>query len=138
MSDKNVNRLGQLLEKLRTSQGLSLRDASKKTDVSYSYLSQLENKTSTISPTTKTLQKLAKGYNYPLAELIEAAEATETKVSSKFEKNKIKDLDLRKILSDKEHTILLGNITLSSEEKEDILNYVEYIVNKRKAQASGE
>jgi len=68
--------LGKFLEDLRVSEGLSLREAAKRSGLSHSYIRDLElginRKTNApISPSTDTLEQLAKAYNYPFDKLLE-------------------------------------------------------------------
>lgn len=73
-----ANRLGTLIKEYREKTGLSLRDLGKITGLSYSYIAQLEKGVDprtgkNIVPTINTLQRLAKGLNMGLEELMLAA-----------------------------------------------------------------
>lgn len=69
-------KLGMLLKELRGDE--SLRDAAKRMDISYAYLSILEKEIDTrtgkpIKPTPETLHQIAIAYKYDYMELIKAA-----------------------------------------------------------------
>lgn len=69
-------KLGALLKELRGDE--SLRNASKRMNISYSYLSLLEkgidNRTGTpVKPSSETLRQIAKGYKYDYMKLIKIA-----------------------------------------------------------------
>lgn len=71
-----MNELGKLLRELRGER--SLREMSKLTNLSHTYISDLEkgynhNTKAPINPSAETLKQLSKAYNYPLNELFEKA-----------------------------------------------------------------
>lgn len=71
-----VSELGDFLRKLRG--GLSLREAAKRSGLSYTYIRSLElgkhpRTGSTINPTPEALRSLSKAYNYPHEELMKLA-----------------------------------------------------------------
>ncbi|MGE7999714.1 helix-turn-helix domain-containing protein [Lysinibacillus sp. NPDC093190] len=68
--------LGELLKELRGDEGL--RDAAKRMEITYSYLSMLEKGTDwrtgkPLKPTPETLHQIANAYKYDYMKLIEAA-----------------------------------------------------------------
>jgi transcriptional regulator with XRE-family HTH domain len=71
-----VSELGGFLRKLRG--GLSLREAAKRSGLSYTYIRSLElgkhpRTGASINPTPEVLRSLAKAYNYPHEELMKLA-----------------------------------------------------------------
>lgn len=70
--------LGEVLEKLRIDLSLSLREAAKRSGLSYTYIRDIErgynrSTKAPIKPTPETLQRLAKAYNYSYDELMQTA-----------------------------------------------------------------
>jgi len=68
----------QLLTKIRTNRGLSLREAAKRSGLSHSYIDILEKgfhpKTkSPVQPSPDSLKALSKAYGYPYEELMKTA-----------------------------------------------------------------
>jgi len=61
--------VGDVLKKIRCDRNMTLRDVEKITNISNSYLSQLENGTRGM-PTLKTLKKLAFAYGFEVHNLI--------------------------------------------------------------------
>ena len=117
MEDKQ--RLPKALKKLRAVKGMSLRQVELKTGVSNSYLCQLENG-KIKEPSPHILRKLARVYDVDLIDLMKLAgyhkEETEENVYKKITTNAIYD------------TICC----LNDYEKEDVLEYIEFIRSKRK------
>lgn len=72
------NRLGKVLEDIRKSKKLTLRDVAVKTGLSHTYIRDLElnynRKTKApIKPTPDTLRKLSQAYDYPYEQLLKLA-----------------------------------------------------------------
>lgn len=71
-------KFGEYLKSLRDDRQLTLRDVERMEKISNAYLSQIERGERGI-PTIKTLNKLAKAYGVPIAELTKKAEEELTK-----------------------------------------------------------
>lgn len=118
-----MNELGDILIKLRGK--LSLREAAKRSGLSYSYISSLEKgkhpKTgAAINPTPEILRSLAKAYNYPHEELMKLAGHLDKQTEGKEEK---KHTDTQKELF-KEFS------SLSEEDKDYVRGLIRRIKGK--------
>lgn len=67
--------LGEVIRKLRLQRNLTVRDLAEKTNLSYAYISQIENGKRT--PTIETLDKLAKALGVTIQYLIDAPKTEE-------------------------------------------------------------
>lgn len=67
--------LGEVVRKLRLQRNLTVRDLAEKTNLSYAYISQIENGKRT--PTIETLDKLAKALGVTIQYLIDAPKTEE-------------------------------------------------------------
>lgn len=91
-----VRELGDLLIRLRGT--LSLREAAKRSGLSYSYISSLEKGKhprtgAPINPTPEILRNLAKAYNHPYDELMKLAGYSDNKEDPSIEVGKKEVLD---------------------------------------------
>ena len=73
-----MNDLGNRIKQLREIKGISLREVSKETEISHSFLSNLEKgfdprSGKKINPTPHTIRKLAKFYNVAYVDLLNIA-----------------------------------------------------------------
>lgn len=117
--------LGDLLKKLRGK--LSLREAAKRSGLSYSYISSLENGKhprtgAPINPTPDILRNLANAYDYPYEELMKAAGYLSDEEEEKKEINHEAVTDLIEFLTSPNSTIN-GN-PIPQDFINDIVGYV--------------
>ncbi|MGB5157275.1 helix-turn-helix domain-containing protein [Desulfobacterium sp. N47] len=111
--------LPEVLKELRTAKDLSLRQVEKKTGVSNAYLSQLENG-KIKEPSPHILHKLAEVYDTSYNNLMKLAGYIH-----KIEGENVS----KKIMSD---VAFKAMTELNDDEKEAVLEYIEFIRNKRK------
>jgi transcriptional regulator with XRE-family HTH domain len=111
--------LPEVLKNLRSAKGLSLRQVEKKTGVSNAYLSQLENG-KIKEPSPHILHKLAEIYDTSYNNLMKLAGYIEKREGENVSKKIMSDVAF-KALSE-----------LDDDEKEAVLEYIEFIRNKRK------
>ncbi|WP_209121561.1 helix-turn-helix domain-containing protein [Alkalihalobacillus sp. BA299] len=135
-----MNELGELLRKLRGKR--SLRNVAKLTDLSHTYISDLEkgfshNTKAPINPSPDTLKRLAKAYEYPYEELLTKAgyideenENDQAKLNTKDELDIAKRMEqLRKDL-EKGDGLSFSGEPMSEEAKESLLEAMEYAVRQ--------
>lgn len=123
MAGKETNKkasLGQYLSSLRTMKGLTLREVEEATnnDISNAYLSQLENGR-IMKPSPNILYSLAKIYGVRYDELMD--KAGYIIASSKGDKT-----------SKGSRVAAFANETLTSEEQDELLDYLAYLRSKKK------
>lgn len=111
--------LSEVLKELRSAKDLSLRQVEKKTGISNPYLSQLENG-KIKEPSPHMLHKLAEVYETPYNDLMKLAGYIKEKKGEHIS---------RKIMSD---VAFKAMDELNDDEKEAVLDYIEFIRNKRK------
>lgn len=78
LSKKNNNYIGSKIKSLRKNRGLTLEELGKKSNLSKTYISQIENKDQT-NPSVSVLKKITDAFNVPLMSLFD----------SNFEKKKV-------------------------------------------------
>jgi len=117
MHDKPI--LSEVLKNLRSAKNLSLRQVERKSGVSNAYLSQLENG-KIKEPSPHILHKLAEVYDTPYNDLM--------KLVGYIKEQKGENVS-KKIMSDVAFKALSE---LKDDEKEAVLEYIEFIRNKRK------
>ncbi|MFS0837229.1 helix-turn-helix domain-containing protein [Paenibacillus sp. 1P03SA] len=100
-----MSNIHEFLTELRKNRGLTLREVSKKSGLSHSYISSLEKGVhprtkAPINPSPDSLKRLAAAYNFPYKELMDAAgywDAKESTDSIKIEKESEYSLSENKI-----------------------------------------
>ena len=112
--------LGERLKKARLKADFTQIQVKEKTKINNKTLSNWENDVS--SPDFESLNLLADLYEVSTDQLL----GRDTKVKSKEEK---KPKDLQKILED--HEIMFDGIPLDDEEKQEILDVIQYKLYKR-------
>lgn len=118
MKAKNVE-LSDTLRRLREAKGFSLRQVEKKSGISNAYLSQIE--TGKIKePSPHILHKLSEVYDTSYNDLMKLAGYIEEKKGERVSKKIMSDVAF-KVMSE-----------LTDEEKDAVLEYIEFIRNKRK------
>lgn len=123
-----MHELGDLLIKLRG--GLSLREAAKRSGLSYSYISSLEKGKhprtgAPINPTPEILRNLSKAYNHPYEELMKLAGYTDS-IKEAVHIKETEEEKLRRIASDKIQKI--KNI----EDLNKAIDHLDYLESKNK------
>lgn len=113
--------LGLYLRKIRENCALSLRQVGNQSSISYSHLSMIEN--GTRKPTALILKQLAKVYNLDYIDLYEKAGYIDL---SKNDKSTPTTSSLTSSYS------YINTEGLSKEDIEDVLNFIEFIKNKKK------
>lgn len=129
-------KLGEFLEELRGN--LSLREASKKSGLSHSYIRDIElglnraNKTP-ITPSPDVLKRLANAYKYPYNDLLKRAGHLEEEYNAKSDWPNDKILDDQNIRYN-EVRMKLERIMLSGDQAtiDAALSYLEYLANRAK------
>lgn len=122
-----MNELGELLRKLRGKR--SLRDVGKLTELSHTYISDLEkgfnhNTKAPINPSPDTLKRLSGAYDYPYSELLKVAGYIEETNEGDIAENDL-DEEYRKIerfarkVSSKEREKALNLLKLAFEDAFD-------------------
>jgi len=115
-----MSSLGETLKSLRNLKDLKLKDVEQKLGISNAYLSQLENE-KVKNPSANTLYKLAKLYNVDLEVLLYAAGI--------IQENPVEQRDeMTKFMN----AISYSSNGLSEEQKESVLEYLEFIKNRKK------
>jgi transcriptional regulator with XRE-family HTH domain len=123
-----VSELGVFLRKLRG--GLSLREAAKRSGLSYTYIRSLElgkhpRTGSPINPTPDILRGLAKAYNYPHEELMRKAGYLDKEIKNDIYKEETQ-LD-----KDKKYALeLIMGITDPDKQKAAI-EYLKYLAGEK-------
>lgn len=124
-----MSELGRLLRELRGKD--SLREASKKTGVSHTYLSIIEKghdlrSGSPVKPAFETLRSISKAYHYPYEELLRVAGYIDGDNSKDNEDELLEGIDLE--LTDDEllerFNISLDGMKLSEDESKEIIAYL--------------
>jgi transcriptional regulator with XRE-family HTH domain len=110
--------LGEKLRQYRSLKGLTLRDVERKTKVSNAYLNQLEQG-NIKGPSPHFLHKLANFYGVPYTNLLKLAGYLMPKEEAQAKKTAGVAFSLLK--------------DLTEEEEEELLKYLEFIRQKRKA-----
>ena len=118
MEAKNPE-LSEVLRRLRESKGLSLRQVEKKTGVSNAYLSQIENG-KIGEPSPHILHKLADIYETPYQDLMKLAGYIKKKDGERVRENIMSDVAFSTYSE------------LSSDEKEEVLNFLNYVRSRKK------
>ncbi len=111
--------LGIKLKTTRKELSLTLRQVEKSLTISNAYLSQLEND-KIKNPSANVLYKLASLYCIPLNELLEAAGIIEKKEAKPDKHNELMQ------------RIAFSSESMTDEEKEQVLNYLEFIKSQNK------
>lgn len=123
-----MQELSSVLRRLRGD--MSLREAAKRSGLSYSYISSLEKGKhprtgATINPTPEILRSLAKAYNYPHEELMKLAgyiDSAEDEAIHNEETN---------LESDKKYALdLLMGIT-DPDKKKAAIEYLKYLAGEK-------
>lgn len=134
-----MNELGELLRKLRGKR--SLREVSKLTELSHTYISDLEkgfnhNTKAPINPSPETLKRLSVAYDYPYESLMKVAGYFDTdSIIAGFEKaEKEEEEDQSPIPPSVRAWLRADTSGLSREQqellKDDLADYFEYRKNK--------
>lgn len=134
-----VSELGVFLRKLRG--GLSLREAAKKSGLSYTYIRSLElgkhpRTGAPINPTPDILRGLAKAYNYPHEELMRKAGYLDKEDSAE---KLIEYMDVLELTDEEIYdrmTFKVDDMTLSKEEVLEFIAFVRYQRSKKKVPAA--
>jgi HTH-type transcriptional regulator, competence development regulator len=116
MGDKAQEKLGDILRRRRISLGFSLRDVSKKTDISNPYPNQIEQHKIS-SPSPSVLKKLSDLYSVSYSRLLELAG------HPSFDKSE-KPVFFR---------TSSGLEELTKNEEKQLLDYLEFIRSRRKS-----
>lgn len=111
--------LAEILRRLRETKRLSLRQVEKKTGVSNAYLSQIENG-KIGEPSPHILHKLSEVYDTSYNDLMKLAGYIKEEKGEKINKKIISDVAFKAMDE------------LSDDEKEAVLEYIEFIRRKRK------
>lgn len=111
--------LSEVLKELRSAKGLSLRQVEKVTGVSNAYLSQIENG-KIKEPSPHILHKLAGAYDISYNNLMKLAGYIQQKEGEDVGKKIMSDVAFKAFKE------------LNANEKEAVLEYIEFIRNKRK------
>ncbi len=114
---------GKYIKNIRNDRNLTTRQLELYSGVSNSYLSQLENGKRNI-PSPDVLRKLSKGLKVPYKELLEKAGYIDEETISSHPS------DLVEIL--KEQGVTAFGKKLTEEEKEHVLNTIDFIVKNKK------
>lgn len=110
---------GEYIKALREAKGLTLREVEKKTEVSNSYLSQLES-SKIKQPSPTTLYKLAELYGVKYEVLMEKVGYPVPKANTQVKARKAEDAVLHRV----------G--VISNEEEMELLEYLKFIRSRRK------
>lgn len=123
-----MSNIAEVIKNLRDSKEWSQRKLSLASGVSNTEISRIENGKRP-NPSLKTLDKLAKSFNISLEELLSLSGLANinNEVSTTAEEKKPKDL--QKILED--HEIMFDGIPLDDDEKQEILDIIQYKLYKR-------
>lgn len=120
-----MRELGDLLIRLRGT--LSLREAAKRSGLSYSYISSLEKGKhprtgAPINPTPEILRNLAKAYNHPYDELMKLAGYSDNK-----EDPSIEELGKKEVLDRIDKEIFEEIVKLNIKQKEKLKKLMEIV-----------
>lgn len=122
------NKLGNYIKGVRTSKNMSLRELAKRSGVSHSYLSQLENG-KTNNPSIEVSRKIAKGLNVPLYEFqIRSGQMPGYRPYSPI-KDYINNADLYEILRESTRP-RYKNQQLLKEDIEQIIKFIDNFIYK--------
>lgn len=113
-----MNSLGTILKEARSKTGLTLRQVEDSSGVSNAYLSQLEND-KIKSPSANILYKLSSLYNIPLNLLLKGAGIIEGHVEETSTNNSFIN------------RVAFSSEGLTEEEKQDVLQYLEFLKTKK-------
>ncbi|WP_427340509.1 helix-turn-helix domain-containing protein [Caloranaerobacter sp. DY30410] len=106
--------VGKRIKKLRKERGLSLKELSKKTDISISFLSDIENGRS--NPSLERLKDIARGLNTTVSYLL--GETDDVEINS----------EIKELLSNPEFLKILDELkdfnSWSDEDKSEFLAYI--------------
>ncbi len=115
MNNQGHETLGGVLKKARESKTLTLRNVEDLTGISNAYLSQLEND-KVKKPAADTLYKLAGIYKVDFNYLLQTAGLVEKKMNA--------NVTIGRFIFSKDN--------LTKEEEEELINYLQYIRQKKK------
>lgn len=122
-----MNNLSRLLMELRGNR--TLREVAEKAGISHTYLGVLEKgidprSGKQIKPSTDTLERLAKAYNYPYEKLLKAAGYLNN------DDNKPTDAELEDFL--RNSNVKFNGAPLDDEDKEDIIGFLKMVWKRKK------